>query len=279
MINYNAIISIIFPNYQTASISALILLILAIIIIIAIIKRRSCRRQEILRDKEKALSEARLHSIENATNSATTDAIIEHAESSQNQQSTKKRVRNAEINRILRRVEILMARDNFDEAERLLIEIVADDENNKKAYGFLAEIHLRRQLPAKAKLLAEKALELDQNNAMAHHVLGQIYFAEGNMDLALQAYKQLAEIDPKRATNHFILARLLNETGDHDAAKISLEKALSLSPRNREIILAMADHLHSYAPSLEYIQFLQKVAAFMPYDEEIRQRLDAVGGT
>jgi serine/threonine protein kinase/tetratricopeptide (TPR) repeat protein len=82
----------------------------------------------------------------------------------------------------------------------------------------------------KARMMAEKALEINNRLAEAHTALGAVYEGEWKWKEAQKEYKHAIELNPNYATGHQWYAEFLSLLGQHQKAIGEMEKALALDP-------------------------------------------------
>lgn len=109
------------------------------------------------------------------------------------------------------------------------------------AYAGLADLFSRRgnglsgaeSLDAykKAKIYAQKAIELDGDLSEAHASLGRIKrVADWDWDGAEKEFKRAIELNPNNATAHGWYAQMLSFLGRHDEALATIKRAIDIDP-------------------------------------------------
>ena len=95
---------------------------------------------------------------------------------------------------------------------------------------------------AKAKTMAEKALQLDPTLAEAHTTLGLVYWSEYDLRRAEEEFRKAIELKPSYATAHqWYAAILLSELRWNEAQK-EIEKAAELDPLSGIVILNLGSY-------------------------------------
>ncbi len=145
---------------------------------------------------------------------------------------------------------------NDDEAERLLLEVVALEPRAKEAYNNLGAIYARREEHERAKEMMRKALEIDPHYVMPRCNLAIYMLSEGDVDGAEQWIAPLWERTTMRpidmALLSFVSAQIHWERREFDAVRASLEMALQAIPE--------------YEPAmdlLEHLEGLEKIKSGM----------------
>jgi TolB-like protein/DNA-binding winged helix-turn-helix (wHTH) protein/Tfp pilus assembly protein PilF len=131
-------------------------------------------------------------------------------------------------------------------------EAIARDPNYAEGYAGLAdtcvrEIYVGRSAAAtfpKAKMAAEKALQLDDSLAEAHAVLGLVEAAyEHDWTGAEKEFRRAIELNPGSTMGHHYYVFGLTPLGRREDAIAENNKALSLDPLSPVVNLSLADTL------------------------------------
>lgn len=180
----------------------------------------------------------------------------------------KEEVNFTQINSFIKRAETLIAKEHFEEGEKLLVQVLSLDENNFVANSMLALLYLKNHADSKAEAIYLKLLEakpkdpalytnlglafynqakykealesysfaakLDPTKAARHINVGQVYFVEKNLDKAIEHFKEAVKIAPRMVEYLFMLADTYREKGELKLAKNSYKKILNLEPYNNE---------------------------------------------
>jgi len=135
----------------------------------------------------------------------------------------------------------------FDQATRI-------DPNAAEAYAATASAYVTllasenfrpREIEAKARAAAEKAISLDDALAEPHAALGVVIAAEEYDWPASDAeFRKAFERDPNYATAHHWYGYMLMVRGQVAEASAELQKALHLDPLNATIMIAVAGPLN-----------------------------------
>ena len=102
-----------------------------------------------------------------------------------------------------------------------------------RCYGFLGfyELSPPKEAFPKAKMFAEKALELDDSIAEAHASLGLVLHAfEWKYTVAEREYRRAIELNPNLAFGHLALANLLSSFRRNDEVVSEAKLAIELDP-------------------------------------------------
>jgi TolB-like protein/Tfp pilus assembly protein PilF len=103
----------------------------------------------------------------------------------------------------------------------------------------------REENLAKAKAMAEKALQLDPALAEAHTTLGYVHFSEYDLRKAEEEYRKAIELKPSYATAHQRYSGVLITELRWDEALREIEKAVELDPLSGIIICGLGLYYYS----------------------------------
>jgi eukaryotic-like serine/threonine-protein kinase len=148
------------------------------------------------------------------------------------------------------------------------------DPNYPLAYVGLANAYraltLSGEMPAtellpKAKLMAQKAVELDDTLSEAHAVLGVvIYFYDWKWKEAEREFKRAVELDPNSADSHQFYAQLLSNQGRQAEAIAEIRRAREIDPLNLLINAREAQFLTRAGQSDQALASVQKTFELDP---------------
>ncbi|MGE5577955.1 MAG: tetratricopeptide repeat protein [Syntrophothermus sp.] len=124
--------------------------------------------------------------------------------------------------------EELLARGEWEEAQKKFEEALALDATNPVIYNKIGVTFAKRKIFAEAKEYFEKALALDPGFATAYNNLGNIYNEQKLFEEAVAAYKQALAINPDHASANHNLGVVYKRMGDLGKAVPLLKKAVRL---------------------------------------------------
>jgi TolB-like protein/tetratricopeptide (TPR) repeat protein len=164
--------------------------------------------------------------------------------------------------------EIVKSLELFDKATRI-------DSNAAEAYAAIASAYVTllagenfapREMEAKARAAAEKAIALDDALAEPHAVLGVVNAAEGyDWPGADAEFEKAFERDPNHATAHHWCGYMLMVRGRVAEAHEKLQNALRLDPLNSAIMVAVAGPLNYSGRYREALQQVRKQLELDPH--------------
>jgi tetratricopeptide (TPR) repeat protein len=144
-------------------------------------------------------------------------------------------------------------------AEKSLDDTIKLDPRFADAVLLLAELKLRKGVPAAAvELLAPLTKERPQI-AQAHYLLASAYLAQQKSEQALAVYRQMTELFPKDPQPPFLIGRMLLQRGQQPDARKAFEKSIEISPDYLPATETLVDldlAEKQYAPAIEQAQKL-----------------------
>lgn len=119
----------------------------------------------------------------------------------------------------------LLEKREFNEAEKLLLEIKSKQPNFVPLYNKWGIIHIHRKDYKEAKTILNQAIQIDNSYAPAITNLGSIMRKEGNIRKAKELYKKAIEVDPEYGLAYNNLGVIYREEGNYTQSVKNLKKA------------------------------------------------------
>ena len=179
----------------------------------------------------------------------------------------------AEISRLTKRAEVLIAQKQYKEAKKFMIQALSYDETHKKSLETIAQIYLSLEQYSKAIFFLDnffkyhketastcnnyalahfytkdfpttisyysKAIALEPDNAVRYENLGKVFLALENYEDASKCYIEASKLDAKNIEYHKIIATCLKKSTKYEEAKHWYEKILEFSPYDKETLNAL----------------------------------------
>ena len=127
-------------------------------------------------------------------------------------------------------IQLLIVRDQLDEATRLNDEILKASAKDVDALIYKGQILNRRKRPADAISVLEPALKAEPDNALGHHELGSAFAQTGNMPRAEREWREAVRLRPSLILAQKALAHLAENKGDIDLLSSSAEQVIRWEP-------------------------------------------------
>ena len=144
--------------------------------------------------------------------------------------------------------------DGFRKGRDYFQQSIDEDPAYAPAYAGLAEAYNRlcgyNALPSnegfpKARVAAEKALQLDDSLAEAHATLGAVrFFYDWDFPGAEKEYKRALEMNPNNAEAHQLYSYFLTGMGRFDESLVEMRRAQELDPLSVEKVTGIGEILH-----------------------------------
>lgn len=113
------------------------------------------------------------------------------------------------------------------------------------------------------KILIE-ALAIEPDNKEFNQLLADLYFTMWNYNKALSLLKKLIESDPHNHGAIWQIGEIYLITGDFETAELLIEKAISLKPSNPKYHISMVEVLYNTNRKKEAINIMEKVVRLRP---------------
>ena len=127
---------------------------------------------------------------------------------------------------------LLRKEQRFDEAESLLLEVLANDPRptiQYESYYYLGYLHLDQRDYLRAYGSFTAAIEAEQR-AEGFYALANACHHLGHQDEQIRHLRQTVDLDPEFAAAHRNLGALYLQRGEHSLAEEALRRALKLEP-------------------------------------------------
>lgn len=163
------------------------------------------------------------------------------------------------ISRLWEYFEMTSRRQNWDAAERSLLQILKYDHKNTAAYNQLGMIYVRSERFEDAIACFDIASSLAPSVASLYN-LGLVHFRTGNLEEAASALQKVVDLEPT-SKRMLVFARVLQQLGEHKKVVDVLRRAVDMDPNERNLTyLAEAyDDTKQYKKAEEVRQQLQQV--------------------
>jgi tetratricopeptide (TPR) repeat protein len=170
------------------------------------------------------------------------------------------------------RIRALKVSGKFAEAEREIGDGLREDPDNLLLKTSLADLFLRQERLAEARILAEEVLARDPGHPQALSVLGDFFLKDHAPGQALEFYRQAFSRDPRP---YLILktARSLREMGRLAEALEELEKILVVQRENILFLREKALTLNRLKKFDQALACYEKISALRPDDAFSRKEI------
>lgn len=122
------------------------------------------------------------------------------------------------------------AAEQFDQAERLYLELMAEHPGDTRALTLLSTLYLHLMRFEDCLRVVNQSLEINPNQADAHNIAGDAHYLTGQFELASHDYSRAVALNPADAKAHFDCGNALKMAGLDDEALASYRRAIKLKP-------------------------------------------------
>ena len=176
---------------------------------------------------------------------------------------------------LVREAEKAIARRSYDEAERLLIQVLTADPNSSEGQAHLAKLYIKTDRNAKAEALYRELL-VEQTDVSFHANLGLACYKQGKYEEACQAYQEALNLDSKNPERAAALGRACIAAKRFDEAAELLEFATERLARDVALLTILAECYERLGKKGEAQDTYQKIHRLQPYDEAIKEKITAL---
>ena len=168
---------------------------------------------------------------------------------------------------ILRKADIAMARKQWTEAKKCLIQSLANTRDEFQISLKLAKVYLESGDFKRAEMLYKRLLEVDSKNASIFTSLAKIYTMKKRYKEAVQAYVDAISIDDKDDKSLIGLGRLYKLMMKNSHAAECFKRAAELKPREVEYLFLLADACKEDDDYENALFTYEKILTLEPYNE------------
>jgi len=163
-----------------------------------------------------------------------------------------------EFARLINESERLVGQENYEEAERKLIEAIGIDSKQVEAFKLLAEVYEKKGNYSEARQTLEHVLRLREAEEadLVNHGGG----AEDRFD----------ELEKERGQINFDLATIERAENDYEGAKKRLEAALKIEPKNPRYLDTMIETSIMLKDKISALDAYDKLAEINPENGKLQ---------
>jgi tetratricopeptide (TPR) repeat protein len=168
---------------------------------------------------------------------------------------------------ILRKADMAMAKKQWTEAKKCLIQSLALTRDELHVSLKLAKVYLESGDLKRAEMLYKRLLEENKDNTVIHKSLAVIYTKKKNYKEAIQAYVRANEINDKDDKSLIGLGRLYKLMMRNSLAAECFRRAAELKPREVEYLFLLAEACKSADDYENALFTYEKILTLEPYNE------------
>lgn len=170
----------------------------------------------------------------------------------------------------MRRAEMAIAKKQFTEAKKYLIQAMSMTDDDYPVALKLAKVYLESGDLKRAESMYRKLLEDNTENSEVYESLGKILLKRKAYKEAIQAYVRAVELDDKDDQKFLALGKLYHLMMRYSVAAECFKRAAELKPREVNYLFLLAD---SCAADDDYENALftyERILTIEPYNERAK---------
>lgn len=175
-----------------------------------------------------------------------------------------------EIQKILRKVEMLLSTNDFENAEKLLVEALAFDADDEEVNSLLAFVYMKRKKYTKAESIYIHLVELNVQDPSVYGNLAKVLEAQENYDQAARAYKEAIKRDPHNAARYYQFGLLLLQIESRGEAIEAFENAVRFDTRNTKYLFALGESYLATDTNSLAAKVFERILDIEPYNEKAK---------
>lgn len=257
-----------------------LLAIAVLLLLLVFLNRHYLLRKDDFLQKEFEKKKKREKLAKIAKEDVSEKKVIQKEEENIEKKIKKEEINFNQINSFIKRAETLMAKDQFEESEKLLIQVLSLDENNFIANSLLALLYLKNHSDSKAEVIYRKLLEMKPKDPALYTNLGLAFYNQAKYNEALESYSFAVKLDPEKPARHVNVGQVYFVVKSLDKAIEHFKEAVKLVPRNVEYLFMLADTYREKGELKNAKTTYNKILHQEPYNNEAQEevrRLTAMG--
>lgn len=169
---------------------------------------------------------------------------------------------------VLRKADVAIAKQQWNEAKKLLIQSISLTEDDTQISLKLATVYMESGDLKKAETIYKRLLDIHAGDPLIHENLGKIYTKKKQFKEAVHAYVQAIEIDSKDDKKMVALGHLYFLLMRHSLAAECFRRAAELRPREVNYLFLLADACKEEGDYENALFTYEKILTVEPYNEK-----------
>jgi len=181
----------------------------------------------------------------------------------------------SDILKAIRKIKILLDHNQYKEAEKKLIAILAVNQTCLEANILLASIYLKKKQYGRAEIIYKRIIDFQKNkDAKILSNLAFCLFEQNKIKKSISYYEKALEIEPDNVKRYTNLAQVLFVVKDFMGAIKLFKKAVKMKPRDTEILFMLADTYREAQKYNDAKKTYLKILDYEPYNVEAKQEIN-----
>ncbi len=176
------------------------------------------------------------------------------------------------IAKTFNQADLLYSHNDFEAAEKLFIEVIAQQADHLMANNKLGLIYLKRGKFIKAEAVFLRLIEISPKNALFYSNLGLSLYNQSKLKFAKQAYEQAIQLETKES-RYLSLGQVCVDLENYKDAVNAFSKALELNPKNTDLYFFIADLLIKIEAYDEAKAYITTYMDEKPYSKRAKEKL------
>jgi len=193
-----------------------------------------------------------------------------------NQQKEENQFQFGKYKESLRRAEMAIAKEQWSNAKKLLIEALSLAKDELPASLKLADVYIRTNDFRRAETLYRRLLDNNIVNVEIYENLGTIFTKSKRYKEAIQAYVRTVELDEKNDKNFVALGKLYSLLMRYSLAAECFRRAAELKPREAEYLFLLANSCQYDEDYDNSLLAYEKILTIEPYNEKAKDASNEV---
>jgi Flp pilus assembly protein TadD len=193
-----------------------------------------------------------------------------------NRERSKKRYDLSQYKLIIRKADMAIARECWNEAKKHLIQSMAHTDDEFSVSVKLASVYLNTGDSKRAESIYRRLLEIEPENTTILENLAKIHVKRKEYREAIQLYVSALEIDPRDDKKLAALGKLYSLLMRPSLAGECFRRAAELKPREVEYLMLLGDACKKDNDFENALYAYERILTMEPYNEKAREEAQDV---
>ena len=180
------------------------------------------------------------------------------------------------INELMKKADQDLMSENYEEAQKTLIQVLSLDENNRKANELIARLYLNSNQDKKAELIYKKLIDLYPFAPNYYSNLGHSFYQRRQFKIAARYYERAVNLDRNNPHRYTDLGNIYATKKDFPQALEYYSKAHRLNVRDINLMFLIVDICLQNTDPITAREYLHKILDYEPYNQQAKTLLGEV---
>lgn len=240
------------------------------IITLAVITIIIFRRNNIFKHEEKTIFKKKIANKIEEFKKQEKDEVQKRFKEDHKKEKEDQKFNIAKYKEEIRKADVAIARQEWSNAKKLLIQAVSLSENELSPSIKLAKVYLESGDIKRAEMLYKNLLESNTDIVEIYENLGEIYTKKRQYKDAIASYSRSVELNEKNDKNILALGKLYRLLMRYSLAAECFRRAAELKPRETKYLFLLAESCKEDGDLNNALFTYEKILTIEPYNEKAK---------